>query len=247
MSQRKSVKTFKKKTAHSKMQASQAQRRARTLSKLRQPVRLADELKFYDTGLAATAISAATGLTGAEMDPSATSMISTPVQGATASNRIGKQILIKSVQVKGGVTIPQLEDGVNPPPGNKVYVALVLDTQTNVAQLNSEDVFTNPSGDITCNNVPMRNLLFGERFRILKSQIFDGDYHNVSVEADNLHSASGKVLDFEWFVPVQLPVHFNAGTTASIANVIDNSLHVVAFSQQAGTFLAYSARIRFVG
>lgn len=206
------------------------------------------ETKFYDTALSASAIANAAAMTGGEYDPSATSMITTPAQGDSEQNRDGKRICIKNVQIKGCINKAALEDAVNPPGGDKVFLALVLDTQSNGAQCNSEDIFKNLSATTLMCVEPLRNLLYATRFQVLKSEMFDLDSIASSAEADNLHSTAGMIKTFEWFLPLNnLVVNFNAGTTADIANVIDNSLHVIAFSVLGTATLSYNARIRFQG
>jgi len=217
----------------------------------RTAVSLADQLgiekKFYDTSLGATTVTAPTDAAGGEYDPSATSMISTPPVGDTESSRDGKRIILKNVQIKGVIQRQPTEDAVNPQGQQQVFVALVLDTQSNGAQMNSEDCFKNLNAAAATAASPLRNLLFGKRFRILKSETFNLDVIT-SAEADNLHSAAGVVRCIDWFINLKdLPVNFNSGTTASIANVIDNSLHVIAYSTDGTAQIAYNARVRFVG
>jgi len=206
------------------------------------------ETKFYDTMLVDRAILAPTDASGGEADPSATSMISTPAQGDTEQNRDGKKIVIKNVQVKGSVQKQTIELGANPPGGQTVFVALVLDTQSNGAQMNSEDCFKNTTADTGSAPNVMRNLLFSSRFRVLKSQIFHLDVP-ISHFAVDSFSSPGIRREFDWFIPLNLNVNFNAGTTASIANVIDNSLHMICYTNSTnGTpLLNYNARIRFQG
>lgn len=205
------------------------------------------EKKFYDTGLSASALTAAADFAGCERDPSSTSMISTPAQGDGPSNREGKRILMRSVQVKGAVTVDPLADRTGGLQSSIVYIALVLDTQTNGAQLNAEDVFVNPSANLDAVGTPMRNLLYGSRFRILKSETLELPINNATYDGTNIETF-GVSRTFDWFVPLGegIPVNFNAGTTSSIANVIDNSLHIIAVTSSIGD-LSYNARIRFVG
>lgn len=207
------------------------------------------ETKFYDTTLANTAVAAATDATGGEYDPSATSMISTPAQGDGEQNRDGKRIVIKNVQVKGVLSRVAGEDQVDPPVSEQVFVALVLDTQSNAAQMNSEDCFKNLSGNALGNATPLRNLLQSNRFRVLKHDIMCMDIPGVGVEGNNLHSWPAVSKAFDWFIPFKDPliVNFNSGTTASIANVVDNSLHIIAYTMNATTTITYNARIRFQG
>lgn len=204
------------------------------------------EKKFYDTALAAGAIGAATDATGGELDPSATSMISTPAQGDTEQTCDGKRIIIKSVQLKGTLNNPAAAAAASPELAAKVFVAIVLDTQSNAAQMNSEDCFKNLAGTALGAPHPLRNLLFSNRFRVLKYDVFDVSHETLAGVSASLNSNSTE-RNFDWFLPLDLPVNFNAGTTASIVNVIDNSLHVIAFGSQASITITYNARIRFVG
>lgn len=198
------------------------------------------EKKFYDTNLASGAIPAPTDCTGGEFDPSATSMISTPAQGDNEQQRDGKKIVIKGVQIKG--VINRVKTLAGPIEANHVFVALVLDTQTNGAQMNSEDCFKNTNATALTAVTPVRNLLFSNRFKVLKTWEFDMQYR--AWDAD---IAGAETRVFEYFQDMNLPVNFNAGTTASVANVIDNSLHIIAFSTVTGNTISYNARIRFMG
>jgi len=206
------------------------------------------EKKFLDTAKTETTIGAAAALTGGEYDPSSgcTGCLSCPAQGDTEQSRDGKRIVIDSVMVKGFVagafaTSAAATDSV------KVFVAVILDTQTNGAQLNSEDVFKNTSSAAVLNCDPVKNLLFGSRFRILKSQVYDLTPLGVG-PAGNLAYFDTR-REFDWYIPFKggLPVNLNAGTTADVANVIDNSIHVVAFATAATASIGYNARIRFQG
>jgi len=207
------------------------------------------EKKFYDTGLILSTLSAPTGATSSVYNPSATSLISTPAQGDGELDRDGKRIVIKSVHINGVVLSANQKTQSVPPPGTTVYVALVLDTQTNGAALTSELVFKNTIGQSGLATVPMRNLLYANRFKILKSEQFNMDSESLSHFAVDSYSNNGQVLTFSWYLPMELPINFNAGTTASVANVVDNSLHIIAFANNViwQTQLAYNARIRFMG
>jgi len=207
------------------------------------------EKKFLDTVKSNTAVAANVDCTGGEYDPSAgcTGCLSCPAQGDTEQSRDGKRIVIDSLILKGFVQNGESTSEA-PEAATKIFVAVVLDTQTNGAQLNSEDVFKNTGAYALLNADPLKNLLFGSRFRILKSQTFDLTFNGVAGTVATLaHNATRR--DFDWYIPFKggLPVNLNAGTTADVANVIDNSLHVVAFSTLAGSSIGYNARIRFQG
>jgi len=211
------------------------------------------EKKFLDMALGTTAISAAAAMTGGEADPSGgcSGCLSCPAQGDTEQSRDGKRIVIDGLILKGSVTNPAAVDA-SPASDTqvpaKVFVCVILDSQTNGAQLNSEDVFKNLTGDSLGTVNAVKNLLFGNRFRILKSQVFDLTPIG-TVQTGTTYVYNAVRRDFDWYIPFKggLPVNLNAGTDANVANVIDNSLHVVAFSTSTLCKLMYNARIRFQG
>jgi len=207
------------------------------------------EKKFLDTTRTSVAIAAVAALTGGEYDPSAgcTGALSVPAQAVNEQGREGKRYVIDSLIFKGyvdnsGTASAAIESA------SKVFVALIKDTQTNGAQLNSEDVFKNLGNTLNLAVCPTKNLLFGNRFTILKSQVFDLTPPGAMV-ASATYASNDVRRDFDWYIPFKggLQVNCNAGTTADVINVIDNSLHVVAFSTLTGCNISYNARIRFQG
>jgi len=208
------------------------------------------EKKFLDTAKAEATIAAVAALTGGEYPPSTgcVDCLSCPAQGDTEQSRDGKRIVIDSLIIKGYV---RLEDQLSTAPLDpiKVFVAVVLDTQSNGAPAQSEAVFKSLSASNQANVCPTKNLLFGNRFRILKSQVYDLTPAGISVASANL-AYNGSRRDFDWYIPFKggLQVNLNAGTTADVANVIDNSIHVMAFATvDAVAKIGYNARIRFQG
>lgn len=204
--------------------------------------------KFLDTAKADGAIAINTDLTGGEYDPSTgcTGCLSCPAQGDTEQSRDGKRFVIDSLILKGHVALTE-SASTAVFDSAKVFVAVVLDTQTNGAQLSSEDVFKSLGNAAPLNVNVTKNLLFGDRFRILKSQVYD--LTPPGPAPAGLIAFCSPRRDFDWYIPFKggLTVNLNAGTTANVTNVIDNSLHVVAFATVAGTTMAYNARIRFQG
>lgn len=214
------------------------------------------EKKFYDTGLAPHALTAPTDASGGEHDPTnapCTTIISAPAQGDGAQNRDGKSIKIVAVEIKGSVQTAVLSDQGDMTTPTEVFVALVLDTQTNGAQMNSEDCFTNPSGSQWTATAPLRNLSYARRFRVLKN--WRMVLEPKSVGSDNAGTAAftssigGDTEQFECYLPLDMPVNFvSGGTTADVANVIDRSLHIIAYASHTTQTpkITYNARVRFL-
>lgn len=225
-------------------------KKRRTFRMRRSEALLGVEKKFYDTSLSGATVNSPTDASSGELDPSATSMISTPAQGDGEQNRDGKKIIGKSVQVSGTLNLASVADATAftlYPAEVKVFLALVLDTQTNGAQLNSEDVFKNTAGSAASCVTPQRNMLFASRFKVLKSEVLTLPARLVSYDGTNIE-LSGCQEAFNWFVKLNnLPINFNSGTTASVANVVDNSIHLIGYSQNSLVTITYNARLRFVG
>lgn len=215
------------------------------------------ELKYLDTTIAETAIPSAADWSGCELDPTTSSYFSVfgPDVGDSATNRDGKHCVIKSIQMHGTIRYPQLSTAtVAEMYSQPCIVALVLDKQTNNVQLNSENIFINniagaaPFQEIGV-AVPFRNMDFAKRFKILKVWRFFPTPKTVHVSGANA-VYEGCVLTFEFYTKCQIPVNFNAQNSGVIANILDNSLHVVANCCASGAtvpLLAYSVRCRFLG
>jgi len=209
------------------------------------------ERKFYDTMLANQAILAPTDAAGGELDPSASSMMTTPAQGDGEQNRDGKQIAMLYLEIKGSVQHAAATNQAAALPGGvTIYLAAVLDSQTNGAQMSSEDCFKNLSADASGAPNPLRNLKWNNRFRILKQQKFDLSLKTLAPSNDATHWAwGGNRRNFHWYIPLKgLKVNFK-DTTADVANVVDNSIHMIGFANNTSLtpLITYNARLRFVG
>lgn len=211
------------------------------------------EHKFIDYTFGATTISNAAALTAGECDPATVNCLSAVAIGDNHQSRDGKKIVLESILIRGKLQRGAYENFLTPYTAinHSVFVALVLDTQTNGAQLNSEDVYINPSATQAGICLPVRNRLFSGRFRILKCEVFKVAYETLSTNDATHASAHATTTHFDWFLPFKngLHINFNAGTTADVANVVDNSLHVIAFTD-CTTFvptLLYNARVGYQG
>jgi len=232
-------------------------RAARAMLNQRTAGFLGVEKKFFDTALPPTALASSATFVGAAQNPTlpggAAICMSCPTQGDGAQNRDGKKFVVKSAQIKGFLDIPA-SVAAAPVAGNKVFVALVLDTQCNTVAAVPSDIFSNLSADARMGVLPTRNLLFGKRFRILKSELFDLSLNTLawrSAAGADTWGRQGRSVCFEWYVPLNLQVNCNAGTGSTFDVISDNSLNVVAIAASAAAdnvvTITYNARIRFQG
>lgn len=206
------------------------------------------ETKFYDTTFSG-ALAAPADASGGECDPATVLCLSAPAQGDGEQNRDGNKMLVKSVFINGMIDCAPQADQTAADIACCYYVALVLDTQTNGSQLNSEDVYTNPSGLNLLAANPLRNLQYSSRFRVLATTSGHIDQPNMAFDGTNIEQGGArKPFVLSW--SGSLPVQFKGGATAAgVSGVADNSLHVIAFTSTTGLIptLRYNSRIRFQG
>lgn len=207
------------------------------------------ELHAFDTGKANSALVNPSNAAGAEQDPATTLCLNLVRVGDADDNRTGRRIYMKYLYIQGAVIIPDVAYTATAP-GDipEVFLAVVLDSQTNGAQLNSENVFTNPAASVTTAVVPMRNLDYSSRFKVLCTKHLS--FSDISLDAEGLTTQignRGRVKLFRCYLPLaDIPVTFSADTGA-ISDVIDNSLHMIAYcsSTSMAPVLSYNSRLRY--
>lgn len=196
------------------------------------------ETKYIDTNYDANAFATS----WATMEDATADAISCVAQGDGESNRDGRVYTIKSIHVRGFMYLTTSEAATDPQAGAVCRIALVWDKQTNGAQLTPADVFNN--GTNSCNQ--FRDLQYVRRFKVLKDI-------TRTIIPDNMNEAALNSFAFGTKqVPFQMHVKFPKGikvrcstTTATIAAVVDNSLHIIGVSTTTSAFLSYTSRLRF--
>lgn len=216
------------------------------------------EVKYFDTSKSASALASTTDGSGGEHNPATILCLNGVPQGDTAQSRDGFKIAMKSLYVTGNINIPTqtLQSTADIIPN--LFVALVLDTQTNggtATGIDSEAVFTNPSGNAYLGNNLLRNMSYTERFKVLKT--FKWAAYNQAPGLVNDTGATGGLVQAGFNVPFELSVNlkglqtkFQSGTTSGyVGTVVDNGLFLIAFCSSTSYVptISYNARLRFVG
>ncbi len=200
------------------------------------------ERKFFDT----ETVNDAFAVTWAAMEP-ATTNLTAVAQGDGESNRDGRKYAITSIHVKGFVSHIEVESSTGPIEDPVIRLCLVHDTQTNGAQLTATDVM---DGGQTEDFLAFRNLAFTNRFKVLKDQTFvlPVSQSNTNEGAVNLFAVASNKRQFSWNINFKTPIEvLMSDTGADIANVTDNSLHIIGVASTTNAQLDYQSRIRFVG
>ena len=207
------------------------------------------EKKFYDTYLVNATINSTADCSSGEQDQSATICATTIPQGDGESQRDGRKAEILSVHYKGTILIPERANQSTQTTYPIVYIAMVLDTQTNGTQIVSENVFENPSASTRLCVTPLQNLENQKRFRVLK--VWRHDFMPATNgSTGSTFDTHGYSKSFDLFHKFKTPLKINySNTTESIASTADNSVHLIAYCSATGATptLNYNCRTRFVG
>jgi len=208
---------------------------------------LKSELKIHDTGLSGPFTIAPNSQAGCEADPGGgANCLNWLQEGTSKTTRIGRIISVKKIYVTGRVEFGAYSSATEPTQG-AIQVYLVWDKQTNGAQLNSEDVFTLPVGLAEFCTTHVRNMDRSKRFKVLrKFEVFE-DMGSLTSDTLDVFQLPYRWVPFEFIVDnlnIKVLYSGNAGT---VADIVDNSFHILAFCSVAAPtkYIQYNCRIYF--
>ncbi len=202
------------------------------------------ENKFLDLELTSTALSS----TWAAYNPTTADCISATAIGNTESTRDGRVYYINSVHLKGSIRATTLESQTGPISDLLARIVVVMDTQTNAAEVTALDVM---DGDQTDDVYSFRNLQNTKRFRVLMDKTIKVPRASINTNegAANLFAAGTWIsYPFQYNLKFKKPVKVRCvGTTAVVGSISDNSIGVIAVASSTEVSLNYQSRIRFSG
>lgn len=212
---------------------------------------LAPELKYLDCSRTLVALTAPVDCSGGEINPTSgcTGCLSAPAQGDAFNQRDGSKITLKSILIQGSLNIANQNDQTAVDFVPVVTIALVHDCQTSGATLNSEDVYSNPTGEALQNYSVLRTPSFTKRFKVLKLKTIALTNPSIQFDGTNIEQGGYSIL-FVMNKNLDINVSFQTGaTTANVSSVVDNSLHLIAWTNNTGLApnIGYNSRIRFYG
>lgn len=168
-------------------------------------------------------------------------------QGDGEQQRDGRKYTILNLNIRGYVLFGEQE--ATSVTSDHVRLLVVLDRQTNGAQLTETDVLDVFHADNDLQTTSFRNLQYTKRFRILKD-------FTVRKPTTGLGQASGanevksnactKYFKFNVNFKNGLEV-LSTGTAGTVSTIVDNSIHMMAISINSNNTLRYCSRVRFVG
>lgn len=202
---------------------------------------VAGEMKYFDTERTAVTIGTVTTtwIAGTIADPSSTinlgaAAVATPLSlfsptvGAALNQRIGRKVKVMKIKIHGHMNCPAQSTGATADDACKVRVLLVQDHQTNGAQMTGAQLLNDAGAASTTINSFQNPNNFG-RFRVLKDKMFQMGNPSMAGAAATIEQA-GMIYNFKFTVNFKEPVivNFNATNGGTVADIVDNSFHVIA-------------------
>lgn len=200
------------------------------------------EMKYFDCTRSNTGIfEVTTTWTSGVIDPATTvnlgaAAVATPLclfaptVGAGLNQRIGRKVSVHKIKVRGRIDINSDDSQVIANTATVVRLMLVQDKQTNAAQMTGPQLLNDGAQTETTIFSYQNPNNFG-RFRILKEKFIAIGDTNMAGEVGSSNVVSnGKMYYFKFNIVFKDPVqvNFNATNGGTVADIIDNSFHMVA-------------------
>lgn len=257
-----SQKSYAPRTAYRKQQVDDI--RSQAHSRPARPARArrdkpAGEMKYFDTERSLTAITAATGAgwpAGTMFDPTTTinlgaaavagpATIFAPTVGASLNQRIGRKVQILKIRVNGTLSTLAQSGQAAADLGAKIRVVLVLDKQTNSASMVASQLF-HPASTADNSLHAFQNPDNFGRFQVLKEKFITLANPSIGGATPAIDQMGlKKFFKFTIVFKEPITVNFNATNGGTIADIIDNSLHMMCSTDSTALSpqLAYYTRV----
>lgn len=171
------------------------------------------------------------------IDPSTPKHLTSIAQGDGPSQRDGRQVVINSLFIRGRCVN-------NRPYGARVRIAIVLDTQTNGSVPVADEVYMFPNAGTEIDS--FRNLEWTQRYKVLYDKTFTLNAFPFLDGVGGIES-SRPVKNFEVNLTNLNIRQQYKDTGGELANVTDNSFHIMAVSDNSDLSVEYQSRCRFQG
>jgi hypothetical protein len=248
-------------TGQRRRQAEAAQRRAAVIYQNmprmaayvpRTPGGLAStERKYFDSGFANANLNelTTTGWAGSEIDPATLNCLFAPSEGNGIENRVGNKVLVDKIALQGTMYLNRAENQTAAHGAVVIRILLYIDQQTNGTQAQAEDVLAS-GGAVGQSIHEFQNTANFGRFRVLKDKKITMSVPSTSWDGTNIES-NGNARNWKMVVKFSEPlaVRFNNTNGGTVADIIDNSFHIIAAADDITTTtvssIDYKSRVYF--
>jgi len=193
------------------------------------------EMKYNDTYVNSTVLAAATDWTGTEMDPATLNTLFVPQLGTGINQRIGQKVSVVKQVIRGQVFAPILTNQTASHQNPVVRLIHFMDEQTNSTQAQGEDLMSAPSANATSAPFGFQNVNNFGRFKVLKDKMRTLPVGNISYDGTNIEQG-GVAIPFKFTFKPKKPVvmQFNATNGGTVADIVNNSFHLLAITSSTG-------------
>lgn len=206
------------------------------------------EHKFFDLQVDNVGLAAVTTTWGAGtlQDPTSGTLFA-PIMGTNFDQRIGRKVEILSCRIKGFIDTQKLVNQTVPNNATNIRLIIVLDQQTNGVTVTPSDVILSGTGAPAIDM--FQNAANFGRFKVLKDKIYKMQDPNLSWDGTNLEQNGLTIpfkFNYKWKKP--LPIQFNAGNTGTVADIVNNSIHVLCGQNDTDLQcnISYKSRVVFI-
>lgn len=204
---------------------------------------------YFDEQRPATFIVATPGSwAGCEMDPSlAQGCLFAPIIGDDIANRTARKVFVKKIRIYGAITTTAQSGLALPEQPCNVRLVIYQDKQTNASNLNVAQLVLLSGNASQATNMFMNPSQFG-RFKILKDKkiVLQNPSNAGTTTAANI-SYPGLVRNFKFTINVNEYVNYNNTNGGTVADVVDNSFHLMVncTNVEMAPTIEYKARTVF--
>lgn len=207
------------------LEGARVQKRGRSR---RKPFARSCERKYFDTYNDGTSVPAGNDWTGTELDPAEETLFA-PSEGTDLDRRIGRRVEVLKIQVRGQLVVAKQSNQTASDEATVIRLILAQDKQTNGVQMQGEDLMSAP-GSPTAFLTPltMQNPANFGRFEVLKDKTFTIENPNAVYDGTN-DEQQGLARPFKWTIkfPRPVEVRFNSSNGGTVADIINNSFHII--------------------
>lgn len=190
---------------------------------------IVSESHYFDSERTLTSVAANdASWTGTEYDPNTTAMLClfAPVIGDDIFNRTGRKVFVKKINIVGQLTVvPGTVGSVGETPAH-VRLIVYCDKQTNTSQSQGEDLIESGAASDAI-NMFQSTKNFG-RFKVLKDQHYTIGRNPNMAGLTGAFVSNGDSVSFHYSLPVNMWVNYNAANGGTVADIVDNSFHLIA-------------------
>jgi len=222
----------------------------------------AGEMKYFDCELQTASLSlvTTTWVAGTNKDPTTTinlgdaavatpGCLFAPKVSASLNGRIGRKVKMMKVKVRGSVQAPSQSAQGGGDTSTRVRLVLVMDTQTNAASMTGAQLF-NDAGTANTTLSAFQNPNNFGRFKVLKDKwitLADPNMAGSPTTMDVIQGGLNRPFNFSYKFEKPVVVNFNATNGGTVADIIDNSLHIFCGIESAALTptLNYYSRVSY--